>query len=340
LNLAVKYISYAALPWISRPFNGQSCAHHLEQHIRDFAPDVILNYWLYPAGYGAVSVGRKLGVPVIVGSIGSDLNAIGDPISRWLTRRTLKSASLVITKSQHLRQQALAMGTADNKIRVVPNGCDSTVFVVRSRNEARAELNIPSAAEIIVFVGRMHRSKGIFELLDAFIELSATYPNARLVYIGDGSELSSLKLKSNAASPPVNVQFAGARFPSEVARWIAAANLLALPSYAEGCPNVIIEALCCGRPVVAANVGGIPELVDSSCGLLIPPRQVPALRDALNAVLTSSWDEHQIGSRCGRSWEQVAREVLALCESLLQNPKQVSQQLKCAVAVPLGPRDC
>ena len=307
-DVSALYFEFPAVPGISRPFNGLACAHRLEPHIRAFSPHVILNYWLYPAGLAAVMVGRELGIPVIVGSIGSDLNAIGDPLSRWLTRRTMKEAALVLTKSLQLRQQAMAMGVEPSKVHVVRNGCDSNVFFVRDSIAARSDLNIPASAELILFVGRMDRSKGIFELFDAFTELSVARPNLRLTYVGDGPELASLQAKGHAANG--RVRFAGACAAPEVAQWLAAANLLALPSYAEGCPNVIIEALNCGRPVVATNVGGIPELVDSRCGLLVPPRQVEALRDALALALTSSWDEDEIANHCRRSWDQVAHEVL------------------------------
>lgn len=319
-DVPATYFEFAVVPGITRPFNGLACARRLEPLLRTFRPDVILNYWLYPAGFAAVKVGRNLGIPVIVGSIGSDLNAIGDPVSRWLTQKTMKKAALVLTKSQQLRQQAIDMGVEPPKVHVIPNGCDPNLFFVGDRINARFRLNIPAATELIVFVGRMDRSKGIFELLDAFTKLSSVRPNLRLAYVGDGPELAVMQAKSHATND--RVCLAGACAAPDVARWLAAANLLALPSYSEGFPNVVVEALNCGRPVVATNVGGIPELVDSRCGLLVPPRQVGALRDALNAALGSFWDEHRIANLCRRSWDQVAREVLVLCETSRQNTNQ------------------
>lgn len=314
-DVSALYIEFPAVPWITRPFNGLACARRLAPHIRSFCPDVILNYWLYPAGFAAVKVGRELGVPVVVGSIGSDLNAIGDPVSRWLTEGTLRGASLVITKTQQLRQRALTMQVDPTKVHVVPNGCDSNLFFVRSRSTARSELRIRASAELIVFVGRMDRAKGIFELLDAVTELSVARPNLLLVYVGDGPRLTSIQAKTHAAKLQAHVLFAGACPPPEVAQWLAAANLLALPSYAEGCPNVVIEALNCGRPVVATNVGGIQELVDSHCGVLVPPRQAGALMHALDAALSTVWEEEAIANSFRRSWNDVAQDTLAACEA-------------------------
>jgi glycosyltransferase involved in cell wall biosynthesis len=318
-DVPTSFIEFPAIPGITRPLNGVTCACLLEPCIQSFRPDVILNYWLYPAGFAAVKVGRKLGVPVIVGSIGSDLNAIGDPVSRWLTRKTMQEASLVITKSQQLRQRALQMGVDPTKVHVVCNGCDADLFSVRDRGTVRVELNVPVSAELIAFVGRMDRAKGIFELLTAFTELSGTRPNLRLLYVGDGPELAPMQAKTRNAGLQDCVHFAGACSPQKVARWLTAANLLVLPSYAEGCPNVIIEALNCGRPIVATNVGGIPELIDSRCGLLVPPHQAGALRNAIEAALTSFWDENTIANHFCRNWDQVAQEVFALCEASRQN---------------------
>jgi len=93
---------------------------------------------------------------------------------------------------------------------------------------------------------------------------------------------------------------------------MGAADLVVLPSYAEGCPNVVIEALCSGRPVVASNVGGIPELMDDSSGRLIPPKSVPALEGALSSVLMQPWDAESIAAKHRRSWSDVADDVLAV----------------------------
>ena len=92
-----------------------------------------------------------------------------------------------------------------------------------------------------------------------------------------------------------------------------AADLFCLPSYSEGCPNVVVEALACGRPVVATRVGGIPELVKGTCGMLIPPRDIGELRRALDAALSKQWDGEEIARTSRRSWKDVAAETFAVC---------------------------
>jgi glycosyltransferase involved in cell wall biosynthesis len=98
---------------------------------------------------------------------------------------------------------------------------------------------------------------------------------------------------------------------------MAAADLVTLPSYMEGCPNVVLEALACGRPVVASDVGGIPEILSDECGRLVPPRDSGALAHALASVLDRTWDAKAISAHGGRSWEVVAAELLEIFESLV-----------------------
>jgi len=97
---------------------------------------------------------------------------------------------------------------------------------------------------------------------------------------------------------------------------MAAADLVTLPSYMEGCPNVVLEALACGRPVVATNVGGIPEIMSDQCGHLVPPRDPGALALALAAVLDRTWDAAAISAQGSRSWSAVADELLGIFQSL------------------------
>ena len=314
-NVRSKYFEYPAIPVVSRPLNGFLCAHFLEPYLEKFRPDVILNFWVYPAGFAALNVGRKLHTPVVIGSIGSDLNGIPDPVSRWLTRRTLHGASSVITKSKELRSLAVYLGADPETTYVVANGCDGRLFFPGCRDAARLALKVPSKAELILFVGRMHQRKGIGDLLDAVSLLAPQRPNLQLVYVGDGPQLEATRERARGLNLGSVVNFAGACAPQDVARWLAASNLLALPSYSEGCPNAVIEALACGRPVVATRVGGIPDLVNSECGALVPAGEVEALQLSIADVLNRTWDEEAIAQASRRSWREVAEEMLAICQA-------------------------
>ena len=98
------------------------------------------------------------------------------------------------------------------------------------------------------------------------MRLRVSRPSLRLFCIGEGPLQAELEARAIGAGLADRIHFLGSRGSLEVATWLAAANVFCLPSYAEGCPNSVIEALACGRPVVATNVGGIPELVNSESG--------------------------------------------------------------------------
>ena len=101
-----------------------------------------------------------------------------------------------------------------------------------------------------------------------------------------------------------------------IAQWMRAADIFCLPSYTEGCPNVLVEALACGRPIVATNVGGIPELIHQDSGILVPPRDSAALRGALHQALSKQWDGEAIARTSTRSWEAVSGETWAVCRKI------------------------
>lgn len=312
----VDYLPYPALPALSRPFNGALCARALHPAVARLRPDVLLSYWLYPDAYGALLAARRAGVPLVAGARGSDIR-VRDAISRRLTRRVVRGADALLTVSEDLGRLAVSDYGADaERVHVVPNGCDASIFHPRERAAARAALDVPGDARLVVYVGRLVAEKGLRELLEAARQLAPMEPNLRIALVGEGpmhAELATL-----AAQCGCDVVFAGAQPPGEVARWMAASDLVTLPSYSEGHPNVLVEALACGRGVVATPVGGIPEVVDAVCGVLVPPRDAQALAEGLRAGLARAWDEAALARRFSRSWTRVAEETLLACESALR----------------------
>ena len=316
-EVKVSYYDYPALPLLSRPFNGWMAARVLLPHVRSFAPDIIHSFFIYPEGFAAVQIGKALSVPVVVKGIGSDINRIGDYISAMLTRTVLRNADFLFTVSGDLHKKAVLMGAPPEKTRTIHNGCDLSVFHVGDRIEAREKLHLDPAAETVVYIGRMDVKKGLRELVEAASSLHLERPNLKVYMVGEGPDrpLIGSAIKAHNASSYIHT------LPScafdEVAVWMTAADLVTLPSYMEGCPNVVLEALACGRPVVATNVGGIPEIMNDECGCLVPPRDSVALAHALTSVLDRSWDAADLSAHRSRSWNDVAAELLEIFESLL-----------------------
>jgi glycosyltransferase involved in cell wall biosynthesis len=315
-DVRTSYSDYPALPVLSRPFNGLMAAHVLLPQVRRFAPDLVFGCFLYPDGYAALKIGQALAVPVVAMSIGSDINRIGDPISAMHTRTVLREADFLVTVSGDLRLKAIAMGAAPAKTRAIVNGCDLAVFHPGDRLETRQRLGIDPAAEAVVYIGRMDVKKGLRELIEAAAALHSARPHLHVYMIGEGPDRPLIESAIQARNAAGFIHaLLGCAF-DEVAVWMAAADLVTLPSYMEGCPNVVLEALASGRPVVATNVGGIPEILSEQCGRLVPPRDAAALAQALAATLDKNWEAQAISACGSRSWETVAAELLEVFQSL------------------------
>jgi len=306
----VEYPSYPTLPGLARPLNGWLCARAIGDALARFRPDVVLSYWLYPDAYGAMLAAREAGVPLVAGARGSDIR-VRDAISRRLTGRVVRAADRLLVVSQDLGRLAVQRYGADGaRVRVIPNGCDASTFHLADRAAARHALGLAADAELVLYVGRLVPEKGLRELFAAVGRLAAQRPKLQLALVGGGPMQGELETLAAAAG---NARLAGPLAPEAVAQWMVAADVVTLPSYSEGHPNVLVEALACGRPVVATDVGGIPEVVDAACGLLVRPRDAADLAGGLALALAQGWDEGALSRRFSRNWDRVAEETLAQC---------------------------
>jgi glycosyltransferase involved in cell wall biosynthesis len=242
---------------------------------------------------------------------------MADPISAALTRKTLREADFVTTVSHDLCTTARRLGSPPGSTRTKLNGCDTSTFYPRDRREAREQLGLDQNKKIIVYVGRMDHRKGLIELVEAVANLRATRSDLHCYLIGDGADKG--KVEEAIARHQVGdlVTIMPPCLSAKVAIWMAAADLVTLPSYAEGCPNVVIEAMSAGRPVVASKVGGIPELMNETCGRLVKVRDVAALTKGLTEVLDQTWDANAIAAKYSRSWQSVADELKAVLEEMV-----------------------
>jgi teichuronic acid biosynthesis glycosyltransferase TuaC len=318
------YYDYPALPLVSRPLNGWMAARTLLPFVRDFAPDIIFSYFLYPDGYAALKIGKALSVPVVAMGVGSDVHNIGDRFSAMHTRTVLRQADYLVAISGDLRRRMVAMGAPPEKTRAILSGCDLSVFHPRNRLEARQKLGIDPAVEAVVYIGRMDVKKGLRELVVAAASLYPARPNLHVFMVGEGSDRQVIESAIQASNAASYIHALPECSFADVAVWMAAADLVTLPSYMEGCPNVVLEALSSGRPVVATSVGGIPEILSEECGRLVPPRDSGALAQALASVLDRTWDAQAISAQGSRSWEDVAAELLKIFESLVSNRREES----------------
>jgi glycosyltransferase involved in cell wall biosynthesis len=316
-DLWVEHPRVFYLPRVGHALAPALYAASLLPHVRPLRGkvDVVLGSWAFPDGVAAVSLARTLGVPSVVKLHGSDLNVIGKmPAARAQLARALPRADRVVAVSRGLAEEARALGVEEARIALVPNGVDRELFQPRDRAEARRSLGLSELGRLIVYVGRLERAKGIGELLAAFRRLSAARPELVLALVGDGAEAARCREVARDLPGRVVVT-SGARPLDEVARWMAASDVVVLPSWNEGTPNVLLEALASGRRVVATRVGGIPDVVSTpALGELCAARDVVALGDALARGLDTPYDADAVAAAAPGGWEASAARLLEVLE--------------------------
>lgn len=276
--------------------------------------DVVLGTYLFPDAWAARQLAMMLGLPYVVKAHGTDVNVIArSPSVRPFIRSALRGASAAIAVSRPMLHALVTLGAHPDRVKLVPNGVDRRLFQPRNRSNARKRLGLPEQGKLLLFVGRIEREKGLDELLTAFHQITTKLPEPiSLVFVGEGSQSDRLARQTKGDS---RILLAGARPPDDVAHYLAAADALVLPSWAEGTPNVVLEALAAGRPVVATHVGGIPDVVQHDrTGLLVPPRDVIALASAMHSALRRSWSEEEIARTAPPDWEHSGQQLFAVLE--------------------------
>jgi len=274
--------------------------------------DVIYASWLYPDGWAAARLAREFNIPLVLNVLGTDANRLSSGTavtekSLWAIRQSNKT----IAVSQALKNHLVGLGANPEKIEVVYNGVDKVTFRPMDRMEMRHQLGAAKNVRLVLFVGNLLESKGLRELAHAFGELAHKKANGdiELIIIGSGSFEQKMRSLLATFGVEKRVRFLGVLPQPEIAKWMNACDVFCLPSYAEGQPNVLIEALACGARIVSTTVGGIPEL-DLGRGnmRLVEPRSVPLLASALEASLligstpvegysVSSWQENALQLR-------------------------------------------
>jgi glycosyltransferase involved in cell wall biosynthesis len=316
-GLKVRHPRFMFVPRIGHAVSGPLYAASLAKTALQYRGrvDIVLGSWAYPDGYAAVVLAHMLGVPAVIKLHGSDINVVARmPGPRKRLEWALPLAERVVAVSRPLAEAALGLGVAKDRIDLVPNGIDRDAFQPRDREAARRDLELPSDKRIVLYVGNVLETKGALDLVRAFGQAGAGLAHARLVMLGGGKDFDACVQLAKTLG--VDARFLGPKPHSEIPKYLAAADVLALPSWNEGMPNVVLEALASGRRVVATHVGGIPDIVTSeTLGLLVPPKNPSKLADALQRVLASEGDPELISrSLPNGDWEQSAR---ALYDSLL-----------------------
>lgn len=248
---------------------------------RDF--DLIDAHYFYPDGIAAVLLGRALGRPVVVTARGDDLDLIATYAvpRRWICWAAKHAAGL-ITVSSGLKRRLVALGTAPERVRMLRNGVDLALFRPSDREAARRVLGFtrPTLLAVANLVAKKrHR---------LIIEALPLLPGVDLVIVGDGPEREAIETLARQRQVADRVRLFGEMAQDRLPDIYSASDLLLLPSLREGWPNVLLESMACGTPVVVSNFPGVSDIVAApEAGRVLaeatPSRLAETVRDLLAA---------------------------------------------------------
>jgi glycosyltransferase involved in cell wall biosynthesis len=226
-----------------------------------------------------------------------------DEVQRHAIADKVRGATFVACISDFCRAQLMRLVEPEHwdKLHVVHCGVEPEVY----RGPERA----PGETVELLSVGRLDAMKGFAMLIEAVAALVREGVPLRLTLVGDGPQRAALEAQAANELPPGTVIFTGALGAPEVTRRMAAADVFCLPSFAEGVPVVLMEAMAAGLPVIATRIMGIPELVQhGESGLLVPPGRPEALSDALRTLARDPAKRRAFGER-GRATVSASFDV-------------------------------
>jgi glycosyltransferase involved in cell wall biosynthesis len=287
---SVSYPRYLALPIAGMYLHPFTMA---EAGIREYASlsrsgyacDLIDAHYLYPDGVAAAILARRIGKPLVITARGTDVNRLTQfAVPRRLILWSARQAQALITVSGALKDKLVSLGVDGARITVLRNGVDLERFREMPRAVARRRAGLPDG-HVVLSVGNLVAEKGHELAIGAIAEL----PGVRLAIVGDGPLKARLKEQAERMGLAARIHFLGVYPQSELPWLYSAADALVLASSREGWPNVLLESMACGTPVVAVDVGGVREIVtDDSAGRIVGDRSVGAIAASIRSLLADA----------------------------------------------------
>lgn len=327
----VHYVQYPLLPRLSgviQPWLEAQAARAAVAAIHARKPvDLVNGRFVFPDGVAAASMARSLHVPLILTALGTDINVYAQQrFKRGQTRRALLQAAHVTAVSPALADQIRDMGVQPQHLSAAVNGIDIDRFCPQGESVLRQRCHLAADRKVLVSLARLSSEKGLNVLLDAISLLKQRGDcDFTTVLIGDGPERAALEQQSRASGIADVVHFAGEIDHASVPGWLRGADAFCLPSFREGTPNVVIEALASGVPVVSTDVGGTPLLLNPDNGRLVPPHQAAPLAEAISEVVHGHWSVEKIRASVSHmSWRSEAQRMMNIIETILSQPARAA----------------
>lgn len=263
--------------------------------------DLIDGHFIYPDGLAAVLLGKSLNKRVVLTARGTDINWYPKFwLIKKLIRWTLEKADFIIAVSQSLKEEIVKLDIAADKIKMIPNGVNTNTFFMISKKE--------TSNKVILSVGNLLQPKGFHLLIETLSLLEKR--NANLVIIGKGPYKARLEKLVEKYNLTDKVEFIGKVSQKELHKWYSAADVFCLTSFREGRPNVVLEALACGTPVVTMNKWDLKDIINEDMGVLLDSYEPEVISQAIDKALNREWDRQKIAKNIkGFNWDKTADEV-------------------------------
>jgi glycosyltransferase involved in cell wall biosynthesis len=296
-----RYLTVPKLGMSMAPFLLAAGAYSAAKSLirRGYGFEIIDAHYFYPDGVAAAMIGRWLDVPVVITARGTDINllpqfAFPRRMILWAARR----AAALVTVSAALKAALIQLGVDASKISVLRNGVDTRLFHPVERASQRARLGLTGT--VLLMVGNLVALKGH----DVVLRALCGFSGACLLIIGEGREERNLMELAGALGIRDRVRFLGAMPQEQLADYYGAADALVLASSREGWPNVLLEAMACGTPVVSTRVGGTPEIVAApEAGVLANEPSAHGIVEALQRLFRNYPDREKTRRYAeGHSW--------------------------------------
>jgi len=266
--------------------------------------DLVHAHYILPPGLIAVICRAILGVKTAVTIHGSDIFVLSrKKILKNVIKYVLGKSDHVFVVSDSIKDEVLKLGVDEiqNKLKVTYNAVDVQKFRPDQESNFKEEMNLDPLKPVVLFVGNLVWQKGVEYLIRAKEFLNE---DAEIVIVGDGPLFEEYKAIVEFENIE-GIKFIGARI--DIENIMPSADIFVLPSLSEGRPSVILEAIASGKPVIATNVGGIPEIVNDEIGILINPEDPIGLAEAINKLLEDKELREKMGKNAREQSIQYAK---------------------------------
>lgn len=284
-------------------------------------------HYVYRTGYVGSLVSRWLRKPLIITAHGTDVWRLvhEEELQSQVSNRSkaaLTAASRVLAVSQDLKSMLTQLGYG-NKTEVIFTGIPGSRFVVRDKIACRKRLGLPENKHFLLYVGHLIKDKGADILPFILKHVLQINQDLNLIIVGQGMLRTSMESDFRHLGLSPMVKFTGEIPNVEIGDYIGASDLLLMPSRHEGLGVAAMEALACGRPVIASLVGGLPEIVtDDTLGLLVEPENPIGFAEAIHQALRREWDSEVLHQSAQRfSWDNLAPQIISIFKDVLARKK-------------------